>query len=101
MRLFAVLAIFSCLLVLCSSTYVGIRNSTYSHVVEVRDRDTTCIKSAVAFAGSANEIAVSGYPTSYFANDDCTNLVGIAYHSAWLWQPLKRPVRSYSVLQSW
>ncbi|KAJ2576070.1 hypothetical protein GGH95_003685 [Coemansia sp. RSA 1836] len=98
MRFYIVLAIFSCLLALCSSTNVGINSGTRLKVIEVFD--TLCYKLDAAFPGSDNKVAVSGYPTSFFANDDCTNLVTVAYHG-WVFQPARRPIRSFSVLRSW
>ncbi|KAJ2481579.1 hypothetical protein EV174_003433, partial [Coemansia sp. RSA 2320] len=88
-----------CLLALCSSTYVGIRNGLGFKQYEIYD--TACHQADPMFNFTSNEVAVSGYPTTYFANSDCTYVVGMAYHSNWLWQKMPRQVGSFSVLGNW
>ncbi|KAJ2747137.1 putative E3 ubiquitin-protein ligase [Coemansia sp. BCRC 34301] len=61
-------------------------------------QDTLCYKTDPIFNVTLNQVAVSGHPTSFFYNDDCTYLVGMAYIGTPAWQNIYRPIRSFSVL---
>ncbi|KAJ2741396.1 hypothetical protein GGI20_005218 [Coemansia sp. BCRC 34301] len=100
MRFYLVLTIvFSCLLALCNSTFIGISNATSFKNYEALD--TTCHKVDPWYNEGKNKITVSGTATYVFANDDCTNLVGIGYHTPWVWQSVARPIRSFMSTENW
>ncbi|KAJ2108776.1 hypothetical protein GGI16_000994 [Coemansia sp. S142-1] len=60
-------------------------------------QDTICHKVEDIFKGTKNQVYVSGYPTTFYANDDCTYVIGMAYFGS-AWQTIRRPIRSFSVL---
>ncbi|KAJ2742190.1 hypothetical protein GGI20_004667 [Coemansia sp. BCRC 34301] len=99
MRYFAVFALISCLLALCNATMIGIYNRQKTAYHEIKD--TACFKLDKAFNVTSNNIFSAGYPASFYANADCTYLVGIAYAGNSNWQHIARPVLSVSVLKSW
>ncbi|KAJ2809592.1 hypothetical protein GGI24_007184, partial [Coemansia furcata] len=73
MRYFFVLALISCLVAFCNATYVAIYNQKKSVTLEIKD--TACVKVDAAFNTTSNNVFAAGYPTSFFANADCTYLV--------------------------
>ncbi|KAJ2755380.1 hypothetical protein GGI19_001688 [Coemansia pectinata] len=99
MRFYILLAVLSCLLALCSSTFIAISNATSFKNYEALD--TRCYKVDPWYLGNKNRITVSGTVTYVFANDDCTNLVGVGYHTANVWQAVSRPIRSFYSTNSW
>ncbi|KAJ2051518.1 hypothetical protein GGI08_005249, partial [Coemansia sp. S2] len=61
-------------------------------------QDTLCHKVDPIFNGSRNQVTISGYTTTFYANDDCTYIVGMSYWGTAPWQYILRPIRSFSVL---
>ncbi|KAJ2411819.1 hypothetical protein GGI10_004053, partial [Coemansia sp. RSA 2530] len=47
--------------------------------------DTRCYKTDQIFEGNRNQVLISGYPTTFFANDDCTYTVGMSYWGTASW----------------
>ncbi|KAJ2490184.1 hypothetical protein IWW37_003370 [Coemansia sp. RSA 2050] len=99
MRSYFLLAVLSCLLALCSATFIGIANNTVLKNYEALD--TKCYKVDPWFLGKDNKISISGTATYVFSNDDCTNLVAIGYHTKGLWQAVARPIRSFRSTNNW
>ncbi|KAJ2896428.1 hypothetical protein IWW38_002021 [Coemansia aciculifera] len=100
MRCFIIIAVLSCLLALCNSTYVVISNLKISKPYQVQD--TLCYTTDPIFNVTVNQavhniIAISGHPTSFFANSDCTYMVAMAYDTAGKFIDVYRPIRSFSV----
>ncbi|KAJ2487671.1 hypothetical protein IWW37_005157 [Coemansia sp. RSA 2050] len=99
MRSYFLLAVLSCLLALCNATYIGITNGAVLKNYEALD--TKCHKVDPLFLGKNNRISISGTVTYVFSNDDCTNLVGVGYHTKNAWQAVSRPIRSFYSTSTW
>ncbi|KAJ2025699.1 hypothetical protein IWW39_002999 [Coemansia spiralis] len=95
MHFYSVLAILSCVLALCHATYVQVSNLQTMKIYEVFD--TRCYKTDQIFEGNRNQVLISGYPTTFFANDDCTYTVGMSYWGTASWQFVLKPIRSFRV----
>ncbi|KAJ2459319.1 hypothetical protein GGF42_001538 [Coemansia sp. RSA 2424] len=63
--------------------------------------DTACFKVDKEFNATSNNVFSTRFPVSYYANDDCTYLVGMSYIGNEKWQHITRPILSISVLKSW
>ncbi|KAJ2753026.1 hypothetical protein GGI19_003421 [Coemansia pectinata] len=99
MRYFTVIVLIACLMALCNASIVAIYNRNKSIQIDIKD--TACVKVDTAFNVSSNNVYSAGYPASFFANNDCTYLVGMAYAGNKDWQFIPRPILSVSVLKSW
>ncbi|KAJ2034614.1 hypothetical protein GGI08_004855 [Coemansia sp. S2] len=99
MRFYILLAVLSCLLALCNSTYVSIFNGTKFKSYEALN--TECRKVDPWYLGKNNKVTISGTVTFLFSNDDCTNMVGVGYHTNMVWQAVSRPIRSFYSTNSW
>ncbi|KAJ2604357.1 hypothetical protein GGF44_006714 [Coemansia sp. RSA 1694] len=99
MRFYIVFAAFSCLLALCSSTYVAIFNGTARKNYEALD--TACHPAGPGSTGNRNQVSISGTATYFYADNDCSNLVAIGYHTNGAWQTVARPIRSFRSTNTW
>ncbi|KAJ2447400.1 hypothetical protein GGF42_005450 [Coemansia sp. RSA 2424] len=82
-----------------AATIVAMYNRAKS--VQYSINDTACFKVDKAFNVTSNNVFSAGFPVSYYANDDCTYLVGMSYAGNANWQHIARPILSISVLKNW
>ncbi|KAJ2467972.1 hypothetical protein EV174_006352 [Coemansia sp. RSA 2320] len=99
MRVFVLLAILSCSMLVHGITYIGINNKVGYKVYSTTN--TICQQVDPRYNATSNSVSVSGFPTSFFANKDCTYLVTIAYNSASKFQDVPRNIQSFSTLGGW
>ncbi|KAJ2687356.1 hypothetical protein IWW39_002998 [Coemansia spiralis] len=95
MHFYSVLAFLSCVLALCHATYVSVSDSKTYKTYEVFD--ARCHKTDRIFEGNRNLVFISGYPATFYANDNCTKIVGMSYWGTTAWQQVHKPIRSFSV----
>ncbi|KAJ2070876.1 hypothetical protein GGH92_001027 [Coemansia sp. RSA 2673] len=98
MRYFTAIVLIACLMALCNANYVALFNRNKRQHLTIEN--TACVKVDAAFSASYNYVWTKKYHASFFANDDCTYLVGIAYPSNADWQRIPRQIRSVSVVKS-
>ncbi|KAJ2103320.1 hypothetical protein GGI09_000732 [Coemansia sp. S100] len=98
MRYFTVIVLIACLMALCNAASVSIYNKNKRQDLNIKN--TACVKVDKAFRASSNFVLTTGYQASFFANDDCTFLVGMAYSANKDWQQIPRPIRSVSVVKA-
>ncbi|KAJ2038708.1 hypothetical protein IW146_004451 [Coemansia sp. RSA 922] len=98
MRYFTVIVLIACLMALCNANIVALWNQNKGQDLTIEN--TACVKVDAAFSASYNYVWTNRYHASFFANDDCTYLVGLAYPGNPNWQRIPRQIRSVSVVKA-
>ncbi|KAJ2470490.1 hypothetical protein GGI02_002890, partial [Coemansia sp. RSA 2322] len=93
MRFFIALAVFSCLLALCSATYLGMYNAVYHENYETNDND--CHHVSSKFNTSPNQASANGGAITLFTDSKCKNAYAYIYSSNSVWTTIYSPIKSY------